>query len=256
MQVSMKNPRSILITGASSGIGEALALAYASSDVHLALCGRDRQRLAKVAEACRAKGAQVNDRLIDVADQGAMTSWINAVDRSHPLDLVIANAGLSKGQRTPDDITVGTPLIFAVNVEGVFNTVHPALRQMTARRQGQIAIVSSMAGFRGMPSAPAYAASKAAVRSYGEGLRGWAARHGVEVSVICPGFVASRITAKNNFPMPFLMPAERAAKIIRRGLARRRGRIAFPLQLYFGAWLLTVLPDGLVHRITARLPAK
>jgi short-subunit dehydrogenase len=107
-----------------------------------------------------------------------------------------------------------------------------------------------------MPGAPAYTASKAAVRAYGEGLRGWAARHGVEVSVICPGFVVSRITETNHFPMPFLMPAERAAEIIRRGLERGRGRIAFPWPMYAAAWLLAALPDALVHRLTARMPSK
>jgi NADP-dependent 3-hydroxy acid dehydrogenase YdfG len=256
MQVSMKNPRSILITGASSGIGEALAMAYAGAGVHLALCGRNGERLARVAEACRGQGAHVDERVLDVTDQAALAEWIDSVDLAQPLDLVIANAGLSMGQRTPEEVEENAARIFAVNVDGVFNTVHPALRHMAGRRRGQIAIVSSLAGFRGMPGAPAYTASKAAVRAYGEGLRGWAARHGVEVSVICPGFVVSRITETNRFPMPFLMPAEHAAEIIRRGLERGRGRIAFPWPMYAAAWLLAALPDALVHRLTARMPSK
>jgi short-subunit dehydrogenase len=127
---------------------------------------------------------------------------------------------------------------------------------MTARRQGQIAIVSSMAAFHGMPGAPAYAASKAWCKSYGEGLRGRLGRHNVGVSVICPGFVESRITAGNRFPMPMIMKADKAAAIIKRGLAKNRPRIAFPLTIYFIAWLLGSLPPGWTDRLFAKMPEK
>ena len=99
---------------------------------------------------------------------------------------------------------------------------------MATRGRGQLAVVSSLAGFRGLASSPAYSASKAAVRVYGEAMRGFAARYGVEVSVVCPGFVRSRLTATNQFPMPLLMDSDKAARIIAKGLERNRGRIAFP----------------------------
>jgi short-subunit dehydrogenase len=116
--------------------------------------------------------------------------------------------------------------------------------------------MSSLASFRGFPGAPAYCASKAAVRVWGEGLRGDMKPHGVEVSVVCPGFVVTRMTARNNFRMPFLMSAERAVAIIRKGLEADRARIAFPFRLYVGAWLMGVLPPGLTDGWLMQLPKK
>ena len=252
----MKEPRSILITGASSGIGEALALAYAAPGMSLALSGRDRDRLDAVALRCRELGAVVEAKTVDVVDEQAMARWIGAVDERAPLDLVIANAGVSRGLKSAGEIHDHVREIFAVNVEGVFNTLHPAIPRMRARGQGQLAIMSSFAGFRGLPGAAAYCASKAAVKVYGEGLRGWLQPKGVEVSVVCPGFVRSRLTARNKFAMPFLMDAERAARIIKRGLRRNKGLIAFPLPMHAFAWLLAALPATLLDPLLRRLPAK
>lgn len=252
----VRDPCSILITGGSSGIGAALAVCYAAPGVHLALGGRDPDRLEAVAEECRAAGADVAVRIVDVTDSTATESWIDEVETRRPIDLAFANAGVAIGTGRPSDLDRVATDTFAVNVGGVFNTVHPVLRHMAARGAGQIALVSSLAGFRGMPSSPAYCASKAAVRSYGEALRGWAGRHGVQVSVICPGFVRSGITDQNRFPMPFLMDADRAAAIIRRGLRRNRGRIAFPWPMYAIVWLMNSLPGGLVDLMTNRLPDK
>ena len=116
--------------------------------------------------------------------------------------------------------------------------------------------MSSLAAFRGFPGAPAYCASKAFVRVWGEALRPELAAHGVALSVICPGFIATPMTTVNKFPMPFLMSAERAARIIVRGLARNRARIAFPWLLYAGVRLVAVLPPGLTDVVMARLPKK
>jgi short-subunit dehydrogenase len=254
----MKNPKNILITGGSSGIGEALALHYAAPGVFLAISGRDQGRLDAVAAACRAKGAHVESAAIAVTDTAAMRDWISKVDDHHPLDLVIANAGISGGT---GGVVTGEPAaqaraIFDVNLNGVLNTVDPVLPRFLSRRRGQIALISSLAAFRGFPGAPAYCASKAAVRVYGEALRGAISDAGVAVNVVCPGFVVSRMTAANGFKMPFLMSAERAASIIARGLAQNRGRIAFPLPTYLGAWLSSVFPDALMQRLLKTLPAK
>src|SRR5690606_17043750 len=152
--------------------------------------------------------------------------------------------------------------IMSVNVDGVFNTVLPAIGHMMGRRpgpdgwRGQIAIMSSLAGFRGFPGAPAYCASKAAVRVWGEALRGEYHRHGIAISVICPGYVRSRMTERNRFPMPFLMDAPRAAQIIRRGLARNRSRIAFPWPMVMLVGLLAALPAAATDRMLRRLPKK
>lgn len=252
----MRDLRSILITGASSGIGEALARTYAAPGRHLALTGRDLERLAEVSAACRAAGAAVTEGIVDAADEEASTRFVSQADAAAPLDLVIANAGISGGTYRGGETPEQTREIMTVNIGGVLNTVLPAIPLMQARGRGQIGIMSSLASFRGFPGAPAYCASKAAVRVWGEALRGELNPHGVGVSVICPGFVVSRMTARNRFPMPLLMPAERAASIIRKGLEADRARIGFPLRLYAGAWLMGVLPPAVTDPLLRALPKK
>jgi len=252
----MKHPISLCITGASSGIGCALARAYAAPGVTLALTGRNAERLDACAEACRGQGAETHTASLDVEDQAGMRGWLEEADARTPIDLVIANAGISGGSGGGGESAEQARQIFAVNLDGVLNTVLPLVPRMRARRRGQIALMSSLAGFAGFPGAPAYSASKAAVRSYGEALRGSLRRHGIEVAVICPGFVDTPMTAYNDYPMPFLMSAERCAAIIKRGLARDRGRIAFPLPLYLALWMLGSLPPALSGALLRRLPAK
>ncbi len=252
----MRRPRSILITGASSGIGAALARAYAAEDVLLALVGRDQTRLGRVAQTCRLRGAVVEVASIDVTEAERLARFMVEFDDRRPLDLVIANAGVSGGTLGGGESEAQTRAITAINVEGMLNTVLPMSARMIVRRSGQIALMSSLAAFRGFPGAPAYCASKAFVRVWGEALRPELAAHGVALSVICPGFIATPMTAVNKFRMPLLMSAERAARIIVRGLARNRARIAFPWLLYAGARLGAVLPPGLTDLVMARLPKK
>jgi len=246
----MKNFSSIVITGASSGIGEALALDYAQPGVALALTGRDSARLEAVAQACRAKGATVAAGAIDVVDREALASWLTAIDDAHPIDLVIANAGISidKDNSSLDDFSIIRKTL-DVNVGGVLNTVEPLLSRMIARKRGQIAVVSSLAGFIGLPYSASYNASKAAVRVWGESIRYVLRKDGIGVSVVCPGFVTTRLTAEAPFPMPFLMTAERASAIIRKGLAANRARIAFPLGTKAAVWLGQVLPGAWTARL-------
>ncbi|WP_448205537.1 SDR family NAD(P)-dependent oxidoreductase [Azospirillum sp. sgz302134] len=252
----MRDPRSIVITGASSGIGEELAYVYAATGAALALTGRDAARLGAVAERCRALGATVESAVLDAADRDAMSGWLAAVDRRAPVDLVIANAGISAGTGHGTESEEQARRIFQVNLDGVLNTIHPLLPAMQTRRRGQIALMASLASFRGMPGAPAYCASKAAVRVYGESLRGDLAGQGIGVSVICPGFVKSRMTAVNRFPMPFLMDTDRAARVIRRGLARNKARISFPWPMAAAVWLLAALPPGLTDGVLRQAPRK
>jgi len=249
-------PSSILITGGSGGIGAAIARVYAAPGVTLALGGRDAARLERVAEACRAAGAAVGVASADVRDAERLAAWIAEADTRAPLDLVIANAGVSAGTGGSGETEDQARRIFDTNVAGVINTVMPAVGRMRPRRRGQIAIMASLAAFRGFPGAPAYCASKAAVRVWGEALRGHLHGSGIAVSVICPGYVRSPMTAVNEFPMPLLMDAERAARIIRRGLQRDRARIAFPWRLYAAVRLLSALPPGLTDPLLRRLPEK
>jgi short-subunit dehydrogenase len=234
--------RHILITGASSGIGAALALRYAKPEMRLALGGRDRARLEAVAAACREHGAAAASEVIDVTDQAAMRTWVLAADGDSPLDLVVANAGISSHAGAEVESEARARAVFAVNLEGVLNTAYPALERMAARGRGQIALMSSLAGYRGFPDAPAYSASKAAVKALAEAWRGALGPQGIRVSAICPGFIETPMTARNKFRMPFLMTAERAADVIASGLDRDRARIAFPWPMALGSWLVAALP--------------
>lgn len=252
----MLNPRHIIITGASSGLGAALAYAYAAAGVRLSLHGRDASRLAVVAAGAKQRGADVSIKIGDVVDSVTMAAWIAECDRFRPIDLVIANAGISAGGGQGQESPQQARDVFEVNLTGVLNTVQPAIPLMASRRRGQIALISSLASFGGFAGAPAYCASKAAVRVYGESLRGGLKAEGIEVNVICPGFIKTPMTDSNPFPMPFIITADRAAEAIKAGLARNQGRIAFPLGMYLLVRLAAALPQDWVHNTTAGLPRK
>jgi len=248
---------SILITGASSGLGAALAEIYAGPGVTLFLGGRNAERLETVAGVCRSRGAEVKTTIVDVIDRAATEAWVLACDAEKPLTLVIANAGISGGTGNKlGETAEQTRSIFSANLDGVMNTVLPIIPAMQARKSGQIALMASLAGFRGMPGAPAYCASKAAVRVWGEGMRGFLARDNVGVTVICPGFVETAMTAKNRFPMPFLMGAAQAAAIMKRGIEANKARVAYPWQTYTMVRLLAALPPSLTDGFLARAPGK
>ena len=251
-------PRTILISGASSGLGAALARAYSVPGVTLFLGGRDQDRLEAVAASCRTAGAEVHPETVDVTDIEAMRRWVMGSDETRPLDLVIANAGISGGTSGLEGAEPEEQVrrLFDVNVGGVMNTVLPIIPVLSARGAGQIAMVASLAGYRGIPGAPAYCASKAAVKVFGEGLTGTLHGLGVGVSVICPGYVRTPMTDANRFPMPFLMDADKAARIITRGLAKRKARIAFPWPMATAVWLLQALSPGLIEPVLRRLPKK
>lgn len=254
---------SVLITGASSGLGRALALACAGPRITLHLAGRDAARLHAAAEACRQRGAAVQERLLDVRDAAATAAWIAGAGR---LDLVVANAGISAGTGEIGGARLEDPAqvraLFGVNLDGLLNTVLPALAAMAAQSpgpdgwRGHIAAVASIAGFVPAPGAPSYCASKAAVDAWTVATAEPAARAGIALSSVCPGYVRTAMTAPNRFPMPGLMDADRAARLILRGLARRRRRIAFPWWLYLAARLAGLLPPWLIGRGLARTPGK
>ncbi|MFA6409937.1 MAG: SDR family NAD(P)-dependent oxidoreductase [Gammaproteobacteria bacterium] len=241
--------QSILITGASSGIGASLAESYAKEGVFLALTGRNMARLEDVAERCRKLGAEVIVSGIDVRDKEKLCDWIFACDKIRKLDLVIANAGISNaGRETKEEFDRE---IFAINFDGALNTVYPALKLMRERKCGQIAIISSLAAFHGFPRSPAYSASKAAVKTFGEALRNRVKKDNVKINVVCPGFVRTPLTDKNPYFMPFIMSPEKAAKIIQHGLEKNKGLIAFPKRFYFVIWVLRLFPARIIEFITS-----
>jgi short-subunit dehydrogenase len=223
-------PRNIVITGASSGIGRALALHYAKEGVTLGLLGRHQQRLEDVAVACREGGAVVSTGLVDVRSFAQLEAWLVAFDAATPIDLLFANAGIMGGAPPGADLEspeIGRALI-ETNVIGVLNTVYAVLQRMIERRAGQIAIVSSLAGFTPVPDAPSYGASKSAVLSFGLALRSVVYESGVKINVVCPGYVLTPMTAQEHGQKPFAMSAERAAVLMANGLDRNKSIIAFP----------------------------
>ncbi len=234
----------IAITGASSGIGTALALAYAGPGVTLGLFGRDPDRLAMIASAARQRGASAATFEVDVTDRAGMEAALRTFDRERPIDLLIAAAGVSSGAPPGGELepAESAHAVFDINVLGTANTVLPALELMAARGEGRIVLVGSLAARPPLPFSPAYSASKAAVESYGEALRGAARPFGVVVTVVSPGFVETPMSARVVGPRPFMMTAERAAMIIQAAVAKGRARIAFP-------WPLAVLTE-----IAAALP--
>lgn len=245
----MREPTSILITGASSGIGEALALHYAAPGRRLALGGRHRARLEAVAAACRARGAEVSTALLDVEDHAGMAAWVLAEDDAAPLDLVIPAAGMMGERRAAGDEPEVGRRIYGVNVLGVLNTVEPLLPRLRQRRRGRICVVASLAGLVGIARHPCYSGSKAALVIMGDAWRAALAPYGVSVSVACPGYVETPMVAPNAFRMPFLVSASTAARRIARGVQAGRGRICFPWTLAVAAWLLQALPPRLGRRL-------
>lgn len=246
----------ILITGASSGIGRALARYYSNQDVNLFLCGRNSQALNDFKTSCSENKANIYIKVLDVTNKKLAESWVDEIEKSHKIDLVIANAGISAGTSGGLEPDQQIRKIFDVNLYGVLNIINPAVAKMKARKKGQVAIISSLAGFRGLPSSPAYSASKAAVRVYGEGLRGNLSQFGIKVNVVCPGYVETAMTAVNDFYMPFLMKVDKAAEKIANGIKKNKSRITFPFPLYFVVWFLSILPPSITDKLFANLPKK
>lgn len=249
----------VLITGASSGLGRALAEACARPGAVLHLSGRDAGRLAEAAATCRAKGAEVREAVLDVRDAAAMADWIGGAGR---LDLVIANAGVSAGTGGATEPPDQVRRIFAINVTGVLNTALPAIEAMARQApgpdgvRGRVAVIASLAAFVAAPGAPAYCATKAAVQRWAEALDASERRRGIRLHAVCPGYVRTPMTAQNPFPMPFLMDAGEAARRTLAGIARGRLRIAYPFPTYALARLAGALPPALRAWIFSRMPDK
>jgi len=248
-------PRHIVITGASAGIGRALAIAYAAPGRVLGLVGRDTERLEACADACRARGAQVVTAQVDVRDAAAMQAWLCQFDDAYSIDLLIANAGVASTLSSARDWENldRTSAIVDTNFYGAMHAVLPVMERMRPRRRGQVVLVSSLAAIRGMAISPAYCASKAALKAYGDSVRPLLARDGIRLSVVMPGFVKTAMSDVFPGDKPFLWSAERAAAYIRRRLDAGRSEIAFPGLLAFGMRLLTLLPAALADAILDRL---
>jgi short-subunit dehydrogenase len=249
-----RSRRHVVITGASSGIGAALAKLYSEAGGDLSLLARDPRRLAEVAGDCRAAGSEVDVCAGDVTDADGMERWLAACDARRPVDVIIANAGLGGSFAIAGDTAEPGAVarqIIQTNTLGVVNTIAPLLPAFLKRKRGHVVIVTSMAGSLGLPDCPAYSASKAATRVYADGLRRLLVRHGIRITVVCPGFIDTPMSASLTIRRPFLWSLEDAARHIFDGITRGRREIVFPWQLRLAMGAASLLPtfavDKLVH---------
>jgi short-subunit dehydrogenase len=247
----------VLITGASSGIGRALAVRYAREGARLALFGRNEARLAETAEACRAAGGTAETYSVDVADRETMREALTKAQDSGAFDVLVANAGLSTGPTPgfvlehPDALRA----VLAVNILGVINTLEPTVPPMAKRGSGMIALVGSMTGLRGLPFSPIYSATKAAIHSYATSLRGTLAPRKVDVSLIVPGWVDTPMSQRVKSWKASMITDDQAAEIIWSGLEKRKAVIAFPLYMYVLLRFFDLLPPRLVDFFMLRFSA-
>ncbi|AWN42256.1 SDR family NAD(P)-dependent oxidoreductase [Methylobacterium durans] len=236
----------ILITGASSGIGAALARHYAAPGHHLILNARGADRLEAVARACRDRGATVDVAALDVRDREAVGRWLRDSDALHPLDLVIVNAGVNGGHPTGGIETEETAFeTVDINLNGALNVAMPCVTLMLARGRGQIALVSSLAAYAPLPDAPAYSGTKAALLAHGLALREKIRHRGVRINVVTPGYVKTPMGGDYKGWRPLEMSADQAAVRIARGLERDLDVIAFPRRLAAAARGAGLLPERL-----------
>ncbi len=245
----------VFLTGASSGIGEALARHYARAGATVGLAARRADLLEKL---CATLGAHAEPYPCDVTDAASVAAAASRFLARHgPPDVVIANAGISIGNLTEHaaDTEVFREVL-DVNVLGMVNTFQPFVAPMRSRGQGSLVGIASVAGFRGLPGATAYSASKAAAIRYLEGLRVELRGTGVRVTTICPGYIATEMTRRNPYPMPFIIPADDAARRFARVIAAGRSYAVIPWQMAIVGRILGVLPNWLYDRGAAKAGRK
>jgi len=238
-----------VITGASSGIGWALAKALAAEGCKVGLVARRREQLAALAQEIEQAGGAAAYAPADVAEREPTLAAIRAVaEQLGPVDLLVANAGVGAPTRLEPLNVHDVEKMFRVNVLGVVYAIEAVLPAMLARGRGHLAAVSSMAAYKGLPGESGYTASKAAVNNYLEGLRIQLRGRNIAVTTICPGFVKTPMTDVNEFKMPFLLTADDAARRIVRALRRRKKVFNFPWQMALLMKLTAWLPDWVVAR--------
>lgn len=236
--------RKVLITGASSGIGAELSRLFLARGDTVIACARNRDKLD--ATAARLDSERFVAMSLDVTDITAVAKAVAEIQGRHgPIDLALLNAGTYTPTPADSFDASAVRAMMDVNVIGISNMLASLIPGMIERGQGQLALMSSVAAYRGLPMAAGYSASKAAVIAMGESLKAELDGHGVKLQVICPGFVKTPLTEQNAFPMPYLMEVEDAAERIMKGLESSRFQIAFPRRFVFQLKLLQMMPDAL-----------
>jgi short-subunit dehydrogenase len=241
-----------IITGASSGIGWELAKTLAAQGCAVGVLARRKDQLEALVREIQSAGGKAAYAVADVSDRGQTVSAIHALrDQLGPVDLLIANSGVGV-PTTLEPLNIDeVEVMFKVNTLGVVYAIEAVLPDMLRRGQGHLAAVSSLASYLGMPGESGYCASKAAVNVYLEGLRVQLRRRGIAVTLICPGFIETPMTAVNTFKMPFLMKPDRAAQLIVSALSRKKKVFNFPWQTTLLMKLACWLPDWMLERAFA-----
>ncbi len=248
--------KTILITGASSGLGRALAIQYANKGVCLILFARSELRIREVADICKKRQAEIVEVICDVKDTILTATYMEKFCNNYNIDIIITSAGVSAGTLNHPESTMQIKEIFSTNLNGSLNIILPALPMMIKRKYGTIVLISSMAGLLPLASAPSYSASKAAIKTFGEAMRSYLKRFHVQICVVVPGYIDTPMTQVNKFPMPFKISAEQAAKIIIKGISNKKGLIVFPKIMYFILKIISLLPYPLLDYINSKLPGK
>ncbi len=246
----------VFLTGASSGLGSALARRYAAQGAVLGLYARRVDSLQQLAGALAPATCSVYAG--DVRDASSLRAAANDfIARYGTPDIVVANAGVSIGTLTAhQDDNDAFRTVLDTNVLGMVHTFQPFLSALVAEKRGKLVGVASVAGFRGLPGSGAYSASKAAAISYLESLRVELAGSSVDVITLCPGYIATPMTEKNPYPMPFLLSADEAARLIVRAISRGRRFYVFPWQMAWLGRVLRALPRPVYDWAFARAPRK
>ena len=246
--------QNVWITGGGAGIGRALALRLCRDGATVAISGRTLASLQEVQTAAQQLPGKVICLPLDVTDEAAVMAAPDAIEaKAGSLDLVVLNAGTHQPMHAADFSPAVVRKLIDVNVMGVTHGLAAVLPRFLDRRAGHIAVVSSVAGYRGLPSSAAYGATKAALINMCESLKPELDEAGVTLSLVNPGFVRTPLTDKNEFEMPFLMEAEAAADRLADGLASGRFEITFPRRFTWMLKLFRCLPYFLYFRLTRRL---
>jgi len=238
-------PKSIFITGGTTGIGFDLAKAYLDEGYRVAVTGRN---LSKLPEGVQDKYPNLYPYELDVLDKVGMDKAINEFAREG-LDIVVANAGRSVGSKTDIPDFEGGSDVIQINIQGVLNTFGPALKIMIPKKSGQIVGLASLAAFVGLPGASFYCASKAAVLKMMETWSIDLKQFNIASTCICPGFIDTPLTQQNKHPMPFLMPAEKGARLIKNAIDTRKDLYIFPWQMKIIITILNKIPRWLYRMI-------
>ena len=241
-----------IITGASSGIGWELAKTLAAQQCIVGVLARRKDRLEALVEEIRAAGGKAAYAVADVAERAATIAAFHGLrDQLGPIDLLIANSGVGVPTTLEPMNIDEVDVMFKVNTLGVVYAIEAVLPEMLKRGHGHLAAISSLASYLGMPGESGYCSSKAAVNVYMEGLRVQLRRRGGVVTLVCPGFIETPMTAVNTFKMPFLMKADRAAQLIVRALSRKKKVYNFPWQTTLMMKVAAWLPDWVLERVFA-----